>query len=73
MGLFLNSYVRVPLQSLLSEAITVPPPLAARWNRTSIDISIGNASLIIHRNEQLADEVEDIELPDDIAEDIANG
>ena len=72
MGLFLDRYVRIPLQSLLDEAPNVPPPLTARWNQTSIDIRVGNAGFQIPRHEPATDEDGGDEMPDDVAEDIAD-
>ena len=74
MGQFLERYVRTLLQSLLDEAPTVPPPLAAKWNETSIDIRVGNAGFQIPRHEPAANENEEVddEMPDDAAENIVD-
>ncbi len=73
MSLFLDRYVRTPLQSLLNEAPTIPPPLTAQWNETSIDIQIGNATFQIQRHEPDCDEDASDEMPDDAAEDVTDG
>ncbi len=70
MSLFLECYVRTPLQSLLNEAPIIPPPLVAHWNSASIDIRIGNDSLQIARHEPVGDETQSDEMPDDAAEDM---
>ena len=72
MSLFLDRYVRTPLQSLLNEAPTIPPPLAAHWNETSIDIQVGNATFQIPRQEPAFDENTFDEMPDDAADDVAD-
>lgn len=72
MSLFLDRYVRTPLQSLLNEAPTIPPPLAAHWNETSIDIRVGNATFQIPRHEPAYDEGAPDEMPDDAAEDVTD-
>ena len=72
MALFLERYVRTPLQGLLDAAPAVPPPLEARWNQASIDIRVGNSAFQIPR--VIPDDSEDVsdELPDDAADDVAD-
>ena len=70
---FLERYVRVPLQSLLDNAPNTPPHLTAHWNETSIDIRVGNAAFQIPRHEPAGDEDTSDEMPDDAAEDMADG
>ena len=68
MALFLERYVRTPLQSLLREAPEVPQPLEARWNETSIDIRVGSAAFQIPRHEPILGEDVSDEMPDDAAD-----
>ena len=72
MALFLERYVRTPLQSLLREAPEVPQPLEARWNETSIDIRVGSAAFQIPRHEPILGEDESDEMPDDAADDVTD-
>ena len=72
MALFLERYVRTPLQSLLREAPEVPQPLEARWNETSIDIRVGSAAFRIARHEPSGETEEPDEMPDDAADDVTD-
>lgn len=71
MGLFLQRYVREPLQSLLAEAPEVPPSLVANWSHDKIDIRVGGAGFAIERRETTVDDSSE-ELPDDVADEAAD-
>ncbi len=70
MALFLERYVRTPVQSLLAEAIDLLPDFHASMDATTITLSIGGDTLCIHRDvSRLPNEVPD-DLPSDAGDQI---
>ena len=69
MGLFLEKYVRGPIQSLLAEVPDCLPDLVARMDSTGITLSVAGESLSINRLPP-SYEGESDELPDDVADQI---
>ncbi len=70
MSLFLERYVRIPIQSLLSDAPDSLPEFHARMDSGTITLSIGDERFLIQRA-AVATQVEDEEaLPPDVADQI---
>jgi len=69
MKVFLDNYVRVPIQSLLAEVPHRLPELIAKEDHEGITISIGGEKKLIVRSSQTAAD-EAIQLPDDVDEQI---
>jgi hypothetical protein len=69
MSIFLESYVRAPIQRLIEKADERLPDLAARWSEDAIEIELGNDLLEIAR-EQTEESEEPEELPEDADEGI---
>ena len=68
MALFLEKYVRVPIQALLNEVTDSLPDFSAKMSHGKITLALAEDSLVINRS---PDEPEDVaeELPEDAAED----
>ena len=67
MGLFLEKYVRDPIQSLLSEVPDNLPEFVARMDEDGITLSVGGESMLIRRiSGPVDDEIQ--ELPDDASD-----
>jgi hypothetical protein len=64
MGLFLEKYVRVPIQALLEEVPDNLPEFAARLDGNQMTISVDGEPMLIRRMPELVDD-EIQELPDD--------
>jgi hypothetical protein len=69
MGLFLEKYVRDPIQTLLHEVPDNLPEFTARMDKNGITISVAGESMLIGRLPAAAD-CESQELPDDIGDQI---
>gem|GEM_PF-5279074 len=68
MALFLERYIRQPLQSLLANNALPLPNFTAEMGETSISLTIGNETLVIDRTQpEAAPEAED-PIPDDAAD-----
>jgi hypothetical protein len=71
MALFLEKYVRSPLDQLLKEATIDLPDFAARASAEHITLVLGEEELVIERRSHpLPDEPDDNELPDDVADEL---
>lgn len=70
MALFLEKYVRAPIDRLIKEAPQTLPKFVAEMSDGSIVISVGNESLHIVRREAQIEEDQHDEPPDDIGDDI---
>lgn len=70
MSLFLENYVRGPIESLIREAPQTLPQLIATTSDDRIDIAIGGETLRIFRREAGVDDSHDDEVPDDIGDNI---
>lgn len=64
MGLFLEKYVRIPIQALLDEVPENLPEFAARMDGNQMTISVAGEPMLIRRMPESAD-AEIQELPDD--------
>lgn len=71
MALFLEKYVRSPLDQLLKDATGDLPNFAARAEADHIILVLGKEELVIERrSDALVDEPIDDELPDDVADEL---
>lgn len=70
MSLFLESYIRGPIESLIRDAPQKPPEFSARMSNGGIEITVGGETLQIARREAEADTDGGDELPDDVGDDI---
>ena len=68
MSLFLEKYVRGPIEKLIQDAPTTLPTLIARMNNNHICVSIGNETLNILRHEDANIEGTNDSSPDDIGD-----
>ncbi len=62
---FLEAYVRMPLDRLLTEAPKTLPELVARVEAEGISLIVGGEELFIHRRDELLENGERDEAPDD--------
>lgn len=70
MALFLERYIRGPIDRLIKETPQKLPKLVATMSEASIDISVGNECFrIIRREASIGDDQHD-QAPDDVADDI---
>ncbi|MFN0020706.1 MAG: hypothetical protein ACKVP0_20805 [Pirellulaceae bacterium] len=70
MSRFIERYVRLPIQDLLSKSAVQLPDLNARWRESVIEIRIGKELLSIPRSPRAAEAVEEDEMPEDADEGI---
>lgn len=70
MSLFLENYVRGPIDKLISEAPQKLPQFVATMSDDNISISIGDETLRIVRHDMVIDENHHDEAPDDIGDNI---
>lgn len=73
MSIFLENYVRRPIQNLLEKADLPLPDLIASWSDQAINIVIGNDSLYIERELGATFESAVEEMPDDAEDEISTG
>lgn len=71
MAIYLEKYVRTPIQSLLKEAPDVLPDLTAKWSKASIDIGVAGETLKIERHPAPAEDNGD-PMPEDADDQIAS-
>jgi hypothetical protein len=70
MSVFLEKYVRKPIQDLLTNSPEKLPDLVARWSESSVDITVGDESLVIKRASIAALSDSEDEIPDDVDEEV---
>jgi len=70
MSIFLEKYVRAPIQDLLEKADGTPPDITAKWKDAAIEIMIGDDLLRISREQTEGVDAPPDELPDDVDEGI---
>jgi hypothetical protein len=71
MAMFLEKYVRTPLDQLLKEATTDLPDFAAHAEPAQITLVLGEEKLLIERRfSQLLDELPGDEMPDDVEDEL---
>lgn len=70
MSLFLENYVRGPIDRLIAEAPQKLPEFAAKMSANHICISIGDENLLIARHESSVEENQRDEAPEDIGDNI---
>ena len=69
MSIFLEKYVRTPIQDLLAHAKNELPELTAKWSEHSIDIRVAGETLRIARQPGVAEDEADT-MPEDAADEI---
>jgi hypothetical protein len=70
MSLFLEKYVRGPIEQLIEEAPQTLPTFVAKMSDNSISISVGDETMQIARRESEAGEEQHDEPPDDVEDNI---
>jgi len=71
MARFIDHYVKRPIEEMLSQATKYPPALSAEWSEESVTLRVGESLLHIDRYNVAPSEVEDDEMPDDVADEVA--
>ncbi len=71
MARFIDRYVKRPIEDMLSQATKYPPALSAEWSEECVTLRVGESLLQIDRYNAAPSDVEDDEMPDDIADDVA--
>lgn len=72
MAKFLDTYIKSPIQNLLSQNSEQPPEFVARLSGSFIDIRLGGEVLRIERDADAAAAIELDAMPEDIADDIGD-
>jgi hypothetical protein len=70
MSLFLEKYVRGPIERLIEEAPQTLPTFVAKMSDNGISIALGDETLHIVRRESEIDEDQHDEPPDDVEDNI---
>ena len=70
MSIFLEKYVRTPIQDLLTHAKNELPDLTAKWSERSIDIAVAGETLKIARHPEPVEDDGDT-MPADADDEIA--
>lgn len=70
MSLFLENYVRLPIQDLLEKSSEILPDLTAKWTIDHVELTIGQETLRIDRSIGNIDDADEDELPEDAAGEI---